>query len=68
MAEADLTTALRDPQVLEIARTSLTETASRGSTLEERDAAIAWLEDAQRAEWQVERARSTAAVLSGGRA
>ena len=37
MAEADLTTALRDPQVLEGARTCLAETASRGSTAEERD-------------------------------
>jgi hypothetical protein len=36
MAAADLSTALRDPQLLEIARTCLAETASRGSTAEER--------------------------------
>jgi hypothetical protein len=48
MAEADLSTALRDPQVLEGARTCLAETARRGSTAEEREAAGAGLEAAAR--------------------
>ena len=48
MAEADLSTAVRDPQVLEGARTCLAETASRGITVEERAAAGAWLEAAAR--------------------
>jgi hypothetical protein len=58
MAEADLSAALRDPQVLEVARTCLEETASRGSTAEEREAAVAWLEDAARDEHQVEQAQA----------
>jgi hypothetical protein len=56
MAEADCTTALRDPQVLEGARTCLAETARRGSTAEERAAAGAWLEAAARDDHQVARA------------
>jgi hypothetical protein len=52
MAEADLSTALRDPQVLEGARMCLAETANRGSTVEERDAASAWLQAAARDEHQ----------------
>jgi hypothetical protein len=47
MAEADCTPALRDPQGLEAARTCLAETASRGSTVEERAAATAWLQAAR---------------------
>ena len=53
MAEADLSAALRDPQVLEGARTCLDETARRGSTVEERAAALAWLQTAARDEHQV---------------
>ena len=48
MADADLSTALRDPQLLEGARTCLAETADRGSTAEEREAAIAWLQEPAR--------------------
>jgi hypothetical protein len=44
LADAESSTALRDPQVLETARTYLAETASRGSTAKERAAAVAWLE------------------------
>ena len=54
MADADCTSApLRDPQALEGARTCLEDTASRGSTAEEREAARAWLQQAARAEHQV---------------
>ena len=53
MAEADFSTALRDPQVLEDARTCLEDTARRGSTAEERAAAVAWLQEAARDEHQV---------------
>jgi len=60
MADVNLTTALRDPQGLEGARTCLAETASRGSTAEERDAAVAWLEEAARSEHQVARKPSAA--------
>ena len=41
MAGVDLSLALRDPQVLEAARTCLAETANRRSTVEEREAAVA---------------------------
>jgi hypothetical protein len=57
MAEADLTTALGDAQALESARTCLAETASRGSTTEERQAATAWLQEAARDEHQAEPAQ-----------
>ena len=50
MADADLSTALRDPLVLEDARTCLAETAGRGSTDEERQTAQAWLQQAARDE------------------
>ena len=53
LAEADIPRALRDPDRLEGARTCLAETASRGSTVEEREAALAWLEEAPRDEHQV---------------
>jgi hypothetical protein len=43
LAEAEDSTAMRDPQRLECARTCLEETAGRGSTIEERDSAAAWL-------------------------
>ena len=45
MADADLSAMLRDPQALEGARTCLADTASRGSTAEEREAAVAWLRE-----------------------
>jgi hypothetical protein len=54
LAETDLTPAWRAPQLLEAARTSLEDTASRGSTAEERAAAAAWLTTAARDEHQVE--------------
>jgi hypothetical protein len=54
MVETDLTTALRNPQALERARTCLEDTAGRGSTAEERAAAVAWLTVAARDEHQVE--------------
>jgi hypothetical protein len=57
MADADCSTGLRDPQVLEGARTCLEETASRGSTAAERMAAAAWLQEAARDEHQVVRTR-----------
>ena len=41
------------PQQLADVRVCLSETASRGSTAEERDAATAWLEDAARSDHQV---------------
>jgi len=54
MAEADFSTGLRDPQVLEEdARACLEGTARRGSTAAER-AAAAWLQEAARDEHQVE--------------
>ena len=53
MADVDFTPALRDPQVLEGARTCLEDTASRGSTTEEREAALAWLQEAARSEHEV---------------
>ena len=59
MADAEYATALRDPQVLEAARTCLAETASRGSTAEERAAATAWLHAAARDEHQVEQAQAS---------
>ena len=53
MADADLSTALRDSQLLEGERTCLDDTATRGSTVEEREAAVAWLQRAARNEHQV---------------
>jgi hypothetical protein len=53
MADADLSAALRDPQALEGARTCVADTASRGSTAEEREVALAWLQEAARSERQV---------------
>jgi hypothetical protein len=52
MADADCTPALRDPQILEGARTCLAETADRGSSVEEREAAVVWLQEAARDERQ----------------
>jgi hypothetical protein len=52
MTDADLSTPSRDPQLLEGARTYLAETASRGSTVEEREGAVAWLQAAARDERQ----------------
>lgn len=46
IAEADLTAALHDVDAVGRARTWLAETASRGSTAEERNAAEAWLREA----------------------
>jgi len=54
MAEADVTAALRDAAVVEQARTCLADTAIRGSTVEEREAADAWLVHALRDERQIE--------------
>ena len=54
MVEADVTAALRDVDVVDQARTYLADTASRGSTAEEREAADAWLVHAVRDEQQVE--------------
>jgi hypothetical protein len=48
------------PQALEAARTCLAETVSRGSTTEERDAAIAWLRAAARDEHPGEVKRAVA--------
>ena len=59
IADAECSTGLRDPQVLEEARTCLAETASRGSTPEEREAAVAGLEDAARDERQVARVQAS---------
>ena len=53
LADADLSEVLRDPQAVEGARTCLEETANRGSTAEERQAAQAWLQQAARNEHQV---------------
>ena len=52
MADADLSPALRDRQVLEAARTCLAETVGRGGTVEEREAAVVWLQEAARDERQ----------------
>ena len=57
IGEAGLTDALRDEHELKRARTCLAETAGHGSTPEERDAADAWLRDAQRDGQQGEPAR-----------
>jgi hypothetical protein len=59
LADVDRTTAVRDPQVLEAARTCLAETASRGSTAEERAAAVAWLQEAARDERQIVRVQAS---------
>ena len=49
MADADLTAARHEAPLVDQARTWLVDSASRGScTAEERDAAIAWLRDAER--------------------
>jgi hypothetical protein len=53
MVEADVTAALRDADVVAQARTCLADTASRGSTDEEREAAEAWLVHALRDDQQV---------------
>ena len=53
MVDTDLTTALRDPKVLEQAE-RVAATASRGRPAEEREAADAWLIHARRDEQQVE--------------
>ena len=37
---------MRDRQLLEGARTCLAKTARRGSTVEEREAAVVWLQEA----------------------
>lgn len=58
MADADLSAALLDPQALEGARTCLADTASRGSTAEEREAAVAWLEHVVRDEHHAARAQA----------
>jgi hypothetical protein len=54
LADADCSIALHDPQLLEGARTCLEDTVRRGSTVEEREAAAAWLREAARDEHQVE--------------
>ena len=65
MADADLSPALRDRQLLEGARTCLAETAGRGSTVEEREAAVVWLQEAARDErQQVAAARRKIAAVS----
>ena len=65
MADADCSTALRDPQLFEGARTCLAETADRGSTVEEREAAVVWLQEAARDErQQVAAARRKIAAVS----
>ena len=50
MADAECSPALRDRALLEEARTCLAETAGRGSTFEEREAALVWLQEAARDE------------------
>lgn|SRR5262245_21420904 len=52
---AAVVAALHDEAVVGMARASLTESATRGSTVEERTAAEAWLERARRDDQQVER-------------
>jgi len=52
--DADVLAALQDATVIAEARTLLAESASRGSTLEEREAAEAWLTRVVRDEHQVE--------------
>ncbi len=65
MADADLSPALRDRQLLEGARTCLAETAGRGSTVEEREAAVVWLREATRDErQQVAAARRKIAAMT----
>ena len=65
MADADLSPALREPQVLEGARRCLAETADRGSTVEEREAAVVWLQEAARDErQQVAAARRKIAAMT----
>jgi hypothetical protein len=65
MADADLSIALREAHALEGARTCLAETAGRGSTLEEREAAVVWLREAARDErQQVAAARRKIAAVS----
>ena len=54
MVAADVRAELRDVDVIEQARTCLADTASRGSTPEERETAEEWLVHAQRDEQQVE--------------
>jgi hypothetical protein len=61
IADADLTDAWHDADALEQARTCLAETADRGSTAEEREAAEVWLRETMRDARHVERGRSKAA-------
>ena len=53
LADADCRSALRDSQALEGARACPEETASRGSSAEEREAPLAWLQQAAQNEQQV---------------
>ncbi len=53
MGEAEVMAALRDVAVVDQARTCLADTASRGSTAEEGEAADAWLIHARRDEQRV---------------
>ena len=55
MVEADITAALGDGDVVDQARTYLADTASRGSTTEEREIAEAWLVNAVRDDQHAER-------------
>ena len=55
MVEADVTAALVDVDVVDQARTYVADTAIRGSTAEEREAAAAWLVHAVRDEQHVAR-------------
>src|SRR5262245_51877792 len=60
---AALLAALHDEAVMETARAALTESATRGSTVEERTAAEAWLERARREDQPITRAPQPAATV-----
>lgn len=64
-AETDLAAALQDPAVVAEARTVLADSARRGSSAEERDAAETWLAEALREERAIE---STSRRTTSGRA
>jgi hypothetical protein len=71
--DPDVVAALHDADVVKQARTYLADTASRGSTAEEREAAAAWLVDARRDDQLVKplhqrtSVRRPAAIRAGNR-
>ena len=60
--DPDFVAALHDPAVVEEARTRLSDSASRGSTAEEREAAGAWLGAAVRDEQHVARSHQRTSI------